>query len=543
MFSKALLYFRTIRRLRPIQIYRRIWFRVYKPKVDLNVALTVRPSSGSWVKSARRRPSMTGPGMFSLLNEPGDLSEIEWDGPAKSKLWRYNQHYFDDLNALKAKERTEWHIELLRDWIDKNEFGNGTGWEPYPTSLRIVNWIRFAVSRSQLPRMALRSLALQASWLEKRIEWHLLGNHLFSNAKALAFAGLFFEGKQAGVWRGLAARILETQISEQFLPDGGHFELSTMYHALATEDLLDILNLYQKYKAELSTSELGVLDQCHRVIPQALDWLNAMLHPDGEISFFNDAAIGIAPAPSEIFEYALRLGFKVPAHQSEFRHLKASGYCRLQNSSAVVFVDVAEIGPSYLPGHAHADTLSFELSLHGERVIVNSGTSQYGFSPERVRQRGTSAHSTLCVEGEDTSEVWGGFRAARRARPEGIEIEPNSVRAQHSGFKRAGGKPTHSRHWVLGDKKLTILDSTGSGGRAIARYYLHPKVEVTLNPSTPSGKGSLESGLEFSFQVEGASLTIQDSTWHPEFGLRIPSKCIVLELLGRQASLTIEWGA
>ena len=55
-------------------------------------------------------------------------------------------------------------------------------------------------------------------------------------------------------------------------------------------------------------------------------------------------------------------------------------------------LDVAEVGPSYQPGHAHADTLSFELSLYGQRVLVNSGTSQYGNDAERYRQRSTGAH-------------------------------------------------------------------------------------------------------------------------------------------------------
>ena len=40
-------------------------------------------------------------------------------------------------------------------------------------------------------------------------------------------------------------------------------------------------------------------------------------------------------------------------------------------------MDVALIGPNYQPGHAHADVLSFELSLFGQRLLVNIGTSEY----------------------------------------------------------------------------------------------------------------------------------------------------------------------
>jgi hypothetical protein len=44
------------------------------------------------------------------------------------------------------------------------------------------------------------SLAVQARHLSRRLEYHLLGNHLFANAKALVFAGLFFQGDEADAW-------------------------------------------------------------------------------------------------------------------------------------------------------------------------------------------------------------------------------------------------------------------------------------------------------------------------------------------------------
>ena len=34
------------------------------------------------------------------------------------------------------------------------------------------------------------------------------------------------------------------------------------------------------------------------------------------------------------------------------------------DDKVVAIIDVAKIGPDYLPGHGHADTLSFELSIN-----------------------------------------------------------------------------------------------------------------------------------------------------------------------------------
>ena len=182
---------------------------------------------------------MTGPRGFVFLNQPGQLDEIGWDGPQREKLWRYNQHYFDDLNAIDAPTRRAWHTALVEDWVADNPPGHGIGWEPYPLSLRVVNWIKWSLAGTTLSPAALQSLAVQVRWLTDRLEIHLLGNHLFANAKALVFAGLFFQGKEADTWLKKGLRILERQVPEQILPDGGHFERSTMYHALALEDILD----------------------------------------------------------------------------------------------------------------------------------------------------------------------------------------------------------------------------------------------------------------------------------------------------------------
>lgn len=65
-----------------------------------------------------------------------------------SRLWNYHLHYFDDLVAVGWQERRKWHQHLIRDWIRKNPPGQGTGWEPYPLSRRVVNWIKAGLARS-----------------------------------------------------------------------------------------------------------------------------------------------------------------------------------------------------------------------------------------------------------------------------------------------------------------------------------------------------------------------------------------------------------
>jgi len=92
------------------------------------------------------------------------------------------------------ENKKELQSDLIKKWVQENPPGEGNGWEPYPISLRIVNWVKWDLAKNCLSDEALHSLAVQARYLLKRPEFHLLGNHLFANAKALIFAGLFFYG-------------------------------------------------------------------------------------------------------------------------------------------------------------------------------------------------------------------------------------------------------------------------------------------------------------------------------------------------------------
>jgi hypothetical protein len=255
--AKALRLWNTVRWLKPVQVYGRARFRLSKPKPDLRPAPRLRVATGPWAMPARRAQSLVTPTQMRFLNEERDLDAHGWDSKDLAKLWRYNQHYFDDLCAFGAAERTEWHRELIARWMRECPPGQGTAWEPYPSSLRIVNWIKWLRAGNEPVPGMLDSLAAQVRFLTKRLEWHLLGNHLFVNAKALMIAGLFFDGDEAEEWFEMGEGILRTEIPEQILADGGQFERSPMYHALALEDMLDILNAARTYPAACADDDLA----------------------------------------------------------------------------------------------------------------------------------------------------------------------------------------------------------------------------------------------------------------------------------------------
>ena len=478
---------------------------------------------------------MAAPNEIEFLNRKEDISSPDiWNRGDLAKLWLYNLHYFDDLVAREAHARTDWHRDLITRWIHENPPVAGNGWEPYPTSLRIVNWAKWVLSGHELPEGALDSLAGQAEWLSRNLEYHLLGNHLLANAKALVFAASVIEGAEADRWRRTGLKILAREVPEQQLPDGGHFELSLMYHGVFTEDLLDLVQL-----AELDRSIPRDQAKTWRdAAARALAWMEGMTHPDGRISFFNDGAFGIAPEPAALLAYAARLGVEVDGGNASEPTKTLDAYVRMTAGPAVLLCDAGPIGPDYLPGHAHADTLSFELSIGEQRIIVNGGTSVYGGAPDQRRfERGTSAHNTVTVDNRDSSETWAEFRVARRAQITERRLETGTdaciLTAAHDGFHRFGG-PTHRRTWTLTDGSLRICDELDHGWEtATALFRIAPPLStdgVTISGTVP-----------IRLSTEGARLRIEPGGWAPEFGRIVPCQVVCLDFTGPRVETTLSW--
>lgn len=541
---QAELYFHTLRHMKLVQVWGRLAFYVRRPTLDLRPAPVPRTPVGFWRLPAARQASMLSPTRFRFLNE--ELSAVtvgDWNSQRQARLWTYNLHYFDDLNAVAAPLRAAWHHALVRRWIAENPPGSGTGWESYPLSLRIVNWIKWALAGNVLDDAIRHSLAVQARYLSRRLERHLLGNHLFANAKALVFAGCYFCGDEAARWLRCGMDILAKEIPEQILADGGHFERSTMYHAIAYEDMLDLANLLATFP-QAAASWAALSAEWPAMIGRMGRWLAAMCHPDGELAFFNDAAIGVAPAPVELFSYAERLGLGASTTKDAVVWLKESGYIRIQRGGALLLIDAAPIGPDYLPGHAHADTLSFELSLFGQRVIVNSGTSRYGRGAEREWERSTAAHSTLEVDGQSSSEVWAGFRVARRAYPFAVTISDTGedvvVTAAHNGYLRLAGRAVHRRTWRICADKLLVSDHVdGVCASAVARYYFHPAVELRR-----SGRHGTTIGWDQTVarcNVIADEISTRESFYAPEFGVRIKNRCLELRSAQGRSTFSLDW--
>jgi uncharacterized heparinase superfamily protein len=523
-------------------LFRRINSRTHGLKVGAPLSVRLVSFPAQWPA----KPSQT-KSSFTFLNLEKDLQagRIDWRSPEMPKLWRYNLHYFDCL--LDPGRPVEDRCRLIDDWIDRNPVGAPDAWEPFPASLRIVNWVKFFLGegRGRIKPERMQSLHHQALWLERNIEHHLLANHLFKNAKALLFAGLFFEGPDAGRWRGRALELLRRELPGQILPDGGHFERSPMYHSMILEDCLDLLNLCRG-------SGLAELDEFAGVLAQACrrmtGFLMGMCHPDGQIALFNDAAFGIEAGPGELARHCERVTTEEPPTPSgrSWSFPDTGYFVMAPREGDRLIVDGGPVGPDYQPGHSHCDTLSFELSLGGRRVVVDSGCCQYEDGAIRRYNRGNPGHNTVTIDGENQSEVWGAHRCAQRAYPLYARLkerEDGSIlfEGAHDGYKRLKGKPVHHRSITWAGNQITIEDRIeGRGTHDIeSRLHIHPDLKVE---AVDGGVMVSDQGQPLMTASAGGQGRVEvESGWYcPEFNKRV--SCPVLTLKLAKVPLPVRFG-
>lgn len=383
-------------------------------------------------------------------------------------LWAYNLNYFDWLTqeGMTIDEGAQWIDRFVED-IPYSHIGL----DPYPTALRGINWIKFICRHSAtLPAAKVEawnaSLYSQYRLLAQRLEYHLLGNHLLEDAYSLCIVAVYFADKR--MWRK-ASHLLRQELTEQTLADGAHYEQSPMYHCILLDRLLDVYN-FSKSNPRFGGEQEALNDFLQQKAVAMLGHLENMTYQDGSFPLFNDAARGIAPTPGQIKDYARRLGLIWQALS-----LGACGYRHLQTGTFEAFVDVGSIAASYQSGHSHADALNFELRIDGQPFIVDTGISTYDKTPRRQYERSTVAHNTVVVDGQDSAEVWGGFRVARRSRVNILKDEPTEVSARATGV---GRNLWHERTFTLTDHSFIICDHIAKGHRGTARLHLAPSVEV-----------------------------------------------------------------
>ena len=436
--------FHTITYLRPTQIFFQLRKFVVKPKyvyasASVHQAPALKAAPIAKYKGVEEN-------VFTFLNLKHEFAG--WNFTDNGMLWAYNQNYFDWINqeGFPKEEACRWIDRFIADLPT-----NKVGLDPYPIALRGINWIKFFCRYPECATKGRKDfLYSQYRLLERKLEYHLLGNHLLEDAYSLTIGGYYF-GDEHMKRKGM--KLLLRELQEQILPDGAHYEQSPMYHCILLDRLLDTYNF---------TRFAELIPYAQRM----LGHLESICYEDGTWPFFGDAALGIAPTPKEIKDYASRLGISwkvIP--------LKECGYRKMQSERMEAFVDVGNIMATYQPGHSHADALTFELRIDGQPLIVDTGISTYEKNARRQYERGTAAHNTVTSMNRDSSEVWGGFRVGKRCKVICTNDETQCIEAEHNGFDLE-----HKRSFLINDNQFVITDLC-KAEQCVAHLHFAPDIE------------------------------------------------------------------
>jgi len=477
---KIKLLFNTVKYLKPTQVYYRLFYfarRRVRRVTGVAYPLSVTSTPQSLIlKSSIASYTSSDEEIFTFLNLSHAFENgIDWNFSEFGKLWTYNLTYFDYLQQEGMSK--EKGMELIYDFIDQlSEVKDGL--EPFPISLRGINWVKFLIQHQIKEQKIDDSLYAQYQILMDNLEYHLLGNHLLENGFSLLFGAYYFQDEKL---YAKAKEILTVELEEQILDDGAHFELSPMYHQIMLFRVLDCLNLVQnnRWMGVGGDELMGVLEEKASLM---LKWLNVVTFEDGSIPLLNDSANGIAPTTEQLCNYALQLSInQSPMPRQEMPlgctnyELRDSGYRKITKPRYECIIDIGYIGPDYIPGHAHADTFNFELHINNKAFIVDTGLSTYETNVRRTEERATASHNTVEVNKMSSSEVWGGFRVADRAYVSEIFEKENEIMATHNGYEKKFGL-LHTRTWSFEEDKIIIKDSLNKTGNAIARFHFHPSV-------------------------------------------------------------------
>ena len=377
--------------------------------------------------AVERRAAEFARGNFVYLNRAADFAAgIRWRDEGASPLWLYQLQYLGCVADLARIGRVADAAKVLASWRAQYEGRwDAAAWHPYPTSLRFVNLCVAASAAGGFEALGpgvTKLAAVHAAYVLRHVEHDVRGNHIIENARALAWAGRVFHGGAAGECDRAARAILDVEIAEQVLPDGGHFELAPMYHGIVLRDLLEIRELVAAH----SSVSVKPLDTAIRRMGE---FLAGILCPDGDIPLLGDSVRNFGPPPATL----LRLAGVVPTEWTGVRSFPDTGLHVLKSARIWAIFDAGPVCPSYLPAHGQADTLTIEVWVDGVCVVGDPGVFDYS-GPERAWGRSSRAHSTVTMDRADTSEVHGSFRVGGRAEVLNVRSSTDSVLATMRPF-------------------------------------------------------------------------------------------------------------
>ena len=499
-FKKIIRIYSTLKFIKIVQLYRRLIIKFNKIGLKFFYKKLQSNSPELYKLNSYNISDNKFDNNLFIFDIKFDTFNINWNDETKNKLWNYHLHYFDYLEHFNK----DTGIALIHNWINSNPPGEVISWEPYPISLRIVNWIKFISQYSVKEKKIFDSLFIQGIWLFKQREYRLLTNHLFKNIVALLYLGFLFDKKK---WKDWSLKELVKQIQEQFTDEGYHYEFSPTYHALFIKDLLDIYNIIKSNSEEFYSR---LLIEISDKIKKGLYWLNYFSDYEKYLPI-NDVNYEGCPKPSSLIKYASNLGIKEKITTDQ---TISNYYPKLENEDLKIMMYCAPISPSYNPAHSHADILSILLWDNNNPILIETGNYDYEESKERKYARSTIAHNTIVIDNENQCDLWKVFRIGRRGKPFNKKITEGSIQCSHNFYNDKN--IIHQRKIDKKDNGFLIKDYLFGNGFHKYEMYFHFAPELVIKKKNDSV--IINDEIAFNFSCD--RIEIIDTPYFPKIYVR-----------------------
>ncbi|MEI9932222.1 MAG: heparinase II/III family protein [Rhizomicrobium sp.] len=441
----------------------------------------------------------------------GDMVEVKdgsiFDKPAPSHRWEEALQGFmwlPPLSAAGGEAARTLATNLITQWLKRNTKYAEPASLAHVVARRLINIFahgRLVLSNSDMlwRSKVFVSLREQSRLLARIVGEAPQGMPRFEAAAALALSGACLadaKRTEAGI------AMLQVEIAQQILPDGGHITRSP-------EDLVHAYRLINMAMDALTATSQEIPHELRAAHDRIAPMIRFFRHGDGALALFN----GGRECDARMIAGLLA---RDEVRGQPFAFAPHSGYQRIAAGRTILVMDCGTAPPSGYSTEAHASCLAFELSSGTHRIVVNCGTATDARRTTwDTALRVTAAHSTLTIADISTGSILqagmaqdflgarllGGVTAVEARRVE----TPNGwmVEASHDGYVPAFGM-RHERQVTLAPQGLSftgsdrLLPSTKQkpGGHPFAiRFHIHPEVRVSLSQGgdvllkLPNGEG------------------------------------------------------
>ena len=479
-------------------------------------------------------------GRFELGVEQTVVSIDPWSLEMPSADIKARLHKFEwlrDAAAAPDQERARARVQtIVHDWISLNPHWSPIVWRADVMGERIAMWLEyydlfFAKGSKSFRALVMRSLSHQLAHLSRVWNKEADGVARIRALKGMIYGAVCIPNGDKKLIAAL--RKLEFEIGRQIGQDGGHAERSPGAHHQFLRHLVDL-------RAVLLAAQKPAPETLQSAIDRMAPLLRFYRHQDGGLSLFNGTREESAPNIDATL-------IKADARGQSPRSAPYAGFERLLSGRLLLLADTGAPPQREFDRFSHAGTLSFEMSVGRERVIVNCGSAQSTETPWYTAQRTTAAHSTLSIEDRNSSELLENGGIGRRPQTVSCERlddeEHLSFTASHDGYGHAFGV-VHLRQIKLAKHSELILGSDRLIGEGLhsfcIRFHLHPDVTVSIAHGGESGLFKLAKGGGWRFKVSGAAMRLEESIY---LGGSRPrrSKQIVLEGVTVEGETQVDW--